>query len=253
MGTRCLIRAKLKDMTYSEVYCHFDGYTEGVGAILLSNYNSQEKIEELISYGDMSVLRPDVRNTVFYHRDKGEPLRIRNETNLEKFTENPSDRLQEYEYFWDGYNWEVNFYGSIYENLSNRLERIKIDEELDETVESAMRDILSVVHKPEGSYVQMPLLYPSGSQVVVRVSGGPEAYRVTDFGMGYTEAELMGSENDYVVTSRFISQNFNASFDKNELFLDKVEKKKLSGAIVTIANYTQEAVSVLYPKYLLNK
>ena len=41
-------------------YSHYDGYVEHHAPILLNHYNDKEKIEELISYGDILVLREDI-------------------------------------------------------------------------------------------------------------------------------------------------------------------------------------------------
>ncbi len=57
MGTRSNIAIEdkeTKDITV--VYCHWDGYLEGVGAELLEQYDSLGMVEELIRGGDMSSL-----------------------------------------------------------------------------------------------------------------------------------------------------------------------------------------------------
>ena len=58
MSTRSNIGYKIKDGRnagkYAFVYCHFDGYLEGVGKNLKSNYNSYEDIVALVQAGDMS-------------------------------------------------------------------------------------------------------------------------------------------------------------------------------------------------------
>jgi len=38
------------------IYCHFDGYPEGVGQTLLDHWSTEERINELIALGDLSVL-----------------------------------------------------------------------------------------------------------------------------------------------------------------------------------------------------
>ena len=55
MSTRSNIGYKDEDSgKYVYVYCHFDGYEDGVGMDLLNNYNSYDKIIELVNQGDMS-------------------------------------------------------------------------------------------------------------------------------------------------------------------------------------------------------
>ncbi len=113
---------------------------------------------------------------------------------------------------------------------------------LTESVEGAMREIVSAAHRPEGSYVRLPILYPSGSEVVVRVSGGPDQYFVTDFGMGYTEAEMMGATLTYVRQAKTISQTAGVGFDEHAFFAVEVSKDRLPGGIMTIGNCSAEAM-----------
>ncbi len=87
MSTRSYIAMKTGENTYKAVYCHYDGYLAYNGAMLLEYYNTKERVEELISLGNISSLRekitpekgsthsfdkPDKDVTVFYGRDRGE-------------------------------------------------------------------------------------------------------------------------------------------------------------------------------------
>jgi hypothetical protein len=84
MSTRSAIIAKT-DTGYAGIYCHFDGYEDGVGATLLEHYTDPEKVAALIALGEISALRervaptgahsyehPEKGVTVAYHRDRGE-------------------------------------------------------------------------------------------------------------------------------------------------------------------------------------
>lgn len=114
MSTRSAIGIKNKNGFISAVYCHFDGYLEHNGRILKEYYNDKNKVEELLSYGDMSSLKENIipnddeehnfenkqRNVcIFYHRDRGEawedtaPLRFDTEKE-----------------FTDYYDWSAYYY-----------------------------------------------------------------------------------------------------------------------------------------------
>ena len=55
MGTRSNIAYKEnKTGKYHFVYCHWDGYYEGVGQDLLNNFDSYAKAKTLVQGGDMS-------------------------------------------------------------------------------------------------------------------------------------------------------------------------------------------------------
>lgn len=57
MSTRSLICKEVeKGRGYICIYCHFDGYPEGVGDTLLKYYNTSEKVDALIALGDISFI-----------------------------------------------------------------------------------------------------------------------------------------------------------------------------------------------------
>lgn len=83
MGTRSRIGVMHGDNLKS-VYCHWDGYLEHNGRILLEHYDSA-KANHLVALGDISSLAPSIDKpeghtfensvngyTVFYGRDRGE-------------------------------------------------------------------------------------------------------------------------------------------------------------------------------------
>lgn len=116
------------------------------------------------------------------------------------------------------------------------------NEKANQAIEVAMREIVSAKHRPEGSYISLPALYPSGSSSVVRVSGGPDIFFVTDFGLGHTESELMGFEKVYLRQARIVSKRSGVRFDEHAFFAIKVTADRLAGAIITVANCSVEAV-----------
>jgi hypothetical protein len=58
MGTRSRIGVMHGDKVKS-IYCHWDGYLDGVGNTLLKHYDSA-KANNLVALGDMSSLRADI-------------------------------------------------------------------------------------------------------------------------------------------------------------------------------------------------
>mgnify|MGYP006158969001 FL=1 len=90
MSTRAAI-AKLNTNTNEAklIYCHSDGYLEYTGKILNEHYNSEDKVDELLSYGDLSIINENIGEKLdvpfndytafankkqcrFYMRDRGE-------------------------------------------------------------------------------------------------------------------------------------------------------------------------------------
>jgi hypothetical protein len=87
MATRSRIAIEKEDGTVESIYCHWDGYPENNGRILVENYKDHEKVQALIDLGDISSLAPNVEAdpdtghtfndpvdgvVVAYSRDRGE-------------------------------------------------------------------------------------------------------------------------------------------------------------------------------------
>ena len=73
MATRSLIGIKLDNNIVKTIYCHWDGYPEGVGQTLVNCYNTPAAITELMELGDLSTLEGITSQCKAYHRDRNEP------------------------------------------------------------------------------------------------------------------------------------------------------------------------------------
>ena len=106
MATRAII-AKLDNNGVKAIYNHSDGYLEHTGIILNEHYNTEEKVDELLSYGDVSIIRENIgvkldfndymafvknKQCKFYMRDRGEKnkhaTQLKNESELIEFSNN---------------------------------------------------------------------------------------------------------------------------------------------------------------------
>ena len=89
MATRAII-AKLDDNGVQAIYSHSDNYLEHTGKILDQHYQDEDKVDELLSLGDVSIvdenigvkidfndykLRAENKQCLFYARDRGEGKR----------------------------------------------------------------------------------------------------------------------------------------------------------------------------------
>lgn len=109
---------------------------------------------------------------------------------------------------------------------------------------NAAAQLVSFNHTSNGGYVTTPLLYSSGSYVVVRIEGNGDRYFVSDFGAGLQEAEMMGGEAIYRRVAKQVSEANGVQFDSFAFFALYVSEGQLPGAIATIANSSQEAVNL---------
>jgi hypothetical protein len=130
MATRSHIGVKQPNGTIDYIYCHFDGYPEHNGDILVNYYQDIDKVNQLINLGNLSMLGEEIgeqqdfdnREThnkkwcLAYGRDRGE-------TNIEKRNTTFDDLLRNdnvsYLYVFDNDKWighnvhnknEINLY-----------------------------------------------------------------------------------------------------------------------------------------------
>jgi hypothetical protein len=52
-----------KNDQFFGIYCHYDGYPENTGKILLQDYTTPEKIEKLLTRGSIRALNPDIEQS----------------------------------------------------------------------------------------------------------------------------------------------------------------------------------------------
>ena len=114
MATRSYIGTRNMNGSVDYIYCHFDGYPEHNGKILIEHYSSPNKVNKLMELGDLSVLgemigeKQDFNNRVpgyclAYGRDRGEEnVSVKNGD----FSELIKDQNVDYVYVFDGDYWE---------------------------------------------------------------------------------------------------------------------------------------------------
>jgi uncharacterized cysteine cluster protein YcgN (CxxCxxCC family) len=112
MGTRSSINF-YKDGIVKTIYCHWDGYLSNNGKILLSSYNTIERVEELLSFGDCSSLDDDLTKCEFYGRDRNEKdsgCREYQVGQIENVKKIPIEEAQEYNYLFFDDGWYFTGY-----------------------------------------------------------------------------------------------------------------------------------------------
>ena len=114
MATRSRIAIENQDGSVTSVYCHWDGHINSNGVILNDNYNTTDKVNELIALGDLSSLDVTIDRTVAYARDNGEDLNQKPFSNVEDLFEDGFSSGIEYIYcFTKNSIWLVGELGSV--------------------------------------------------------------------------------------------------------------------------------------------
>lgn len=114
MATRSTIALEFADGTVHQVYCHWDGYLENNGKILLEHYMDPFKVKELVALGGFSSLNETVEATAeTAYTQRGEELSIAKFKDYAEFRREAQG--EEYNYILRNVNgvatWFVEFYG----------------------------------------------------------------------------------------------------------------------------------------------
>lgn len=116
MGTRSTIALEFADGTVQSVYCHYDGYLEHNGQILLKHYSDPFKLRDLIDLGGFVSLEATVEGTATSaFTQRGEECRIDKYKDIQDYYANVQG--EEYDYIlsmnWDGKaQWHVRSYST---------------------------------------------------------------------------------------------------------------------------------------------
>jgi hypothetical protein len=127
MATRSFISIKT-GKEFRTIYCHYDGYIKGNGWMLLTHYNTAERVEALLALGALSSISPKIAPdagtthsffkpqdgvVLAYHRDRGDkfiPPRRHSYKNLE---------IEDYNYVFNSTTktWFVKRYNGKWQPL----------------------------------------------------------------------------------------------------------------------------------------
>lgn len=112
MSTRSTIAVQHDNGKVSAVYCHFDGYLEGVGAKLSEYFSEPTTAQALVALGDLSCVKSDIGACVAYHRDRGEPfdqVKPHEYANREEYLTRSPNEIDDngYRYFFADGEWLV--------------------------------------------------------------------------------------------------------------------------------------------------
>lgn len=145
MATRSTIALEYADGTIGQVYCHWDGYLDNNGKILLKHYQDPFKLRKLMDLGDLSSLRKDIGvqhsfddreasedQCTFYGRDRGESgTEAKTFKDFADYAEN--HQYEEYEYILrtDGI-WYVKCHSAPYVPLADAIANELIEAEMAE-------------------------------------------------------------------------------------------------------------------------
>jgi hypothetical protein len=129
MSTNSRVAIQLKNKKIKSIYVHWDGYLSGVGQDLLDFYNTEEKVNELLELGNLSILGTSIGEKVdfngFDSRENKQCLaygRDRGDEESEAKEHLDSENEQEYNYLFKNGVWLFRKWDKkIYKELTKEL------------------------------------------------------------------------------------------------------------------------------------
>ncbi|WP_311275745.1 DUF1828 domain-containing protein [Methylobacterium sp. WCS2018Hpa-22] len=98
---------------------------------------------------------------------------------------------------------------------------VNIADRVRQAVENTARELVRTERIGESWYINLPLLYPDGSYVTVRVDPTPGGIRVSDDGFAYREAEdLEAPKGSFKRTASAIAEQMGVFVNNHAIFVD---------------------------------
>lgn len=97
--------------------------------------------------------------------------------------------------------------------------------------------------------IMLPVLFPSGSFVTLRIGGGPREFVITDDGSAAREADMAGAAEFFPRAAREIAEQSGVRFDGNELFEIEAPADALPGYMAIIADASRRAVQLVAERH----
>lgn len=112
-----------------------------------------------------------------------------------------------------------------------------------QSVDEAVRRLVTTSHFAAGSIVSMPVSYPSGTTVTLEITMQQGRCFVSDRGGAFQEAEMFGAPRYFKTEAVRIAEAAGIRFDGRDMFVAEVPPENLRGAMVAVANASAEATT----------
>lgn len=110
-----------------------------------------------------------------------------------------------------------------------------IDPDVERAAAQAVGQLVSVRAWGDAAFVSLPIFYPSGTAVTVKIEKARDGFRVSDSGLAYREIEQVGAERYFVSNAKVFAEEIDAEADKRSLVL-MASPAELAGAMADIAS-----------------
>lgn len=112
-------------------------------------------------------------------------------------------------------------------------------------VSAVARDLVSLKSFGPSHFVSLPLLYPDGSSVTVKIDQLKDGVRVSDNGFAYRKIEAVGADRSFGGVARRIAEEESVEANRRVIFAD-VEVDALFGAICDVGAASWRVTDYVY-------
>lgn len=116
-----------------------------------------------------------------------------------------------------------------------------------EEVEAAVSELVSTWCSGGSSFVNLPLLYPDGSFVTVKLDRSPGGIRVSDNGFAYRELEAIGASRSFARTAATVAEALDLQIDRRSVYTE-VPREQLVRAICDVSLASWQIADRVYAR-----
>jgi len=118
---------------------------------------------------------------------------------------------------------------------------------LSAAVDAAVRDLVSARHWDEASLINLPLIFPSGSFVTVKLTPSAGGARVSDGGFAFREIESIGAQRSFPRIASDIATREGLLTNRREIYVE-VPVDQIQRAICEVAVSSWQVADKIYSR-----
>ena len=118
---------------------------------------------------------------------------------------------------------------------------------IERTVETVARDLVRLQRVNGSSFINLPMLYPDGSSVTVRIDPVATGLRVSDNGFAYREAEDANAVRSFGQNKKGIADEFGVEIRQKTIYTD-TSREGLYEAVCDVAAASWQIAARVYSR-----
>jgi hypothetical protein len=121
-------------------------------------------------------------------------------------------------------------------------------ESLDDAIKTMAAGLVRHSRIDRSHFVNLPILYPDGSYVTVRIEDVKSGVRISDAGFAFRQADDIGASRSFKRTAKKIAEAADVEMTGNVLFVE-TSINELERAVLDVAETSRRAAAKIWQKY----